>query len=200
MPDFHRLTTPTYLGGLPATHGYINNTPGGGSQAPVDGAKSGGHSQDGTFFIAFGEDALSSYGNRAHGALATNTDWLDDVISGELPVPAESGSTASGAVTSVQLSGSIFVGRQTEYQDTQYWRDKLCKVVDTATGNELLTSTDLPIKIIKITSDAGGLTNVIGTQATGFYTDPYVFFTSPGIQDTQAYTLRTARRARCMKR
>ena len=192
--EFHRLETPTYMGGLPATHDYINNTPGGGSQAPVDAAKSGGHAQDGTFFIAFGEDALSSYGNRAHGALSTNTDWLDDIVSGELAVPAETSDTASGAVLSVQLSGDIFVGRQTEYLDTQIWRDKLCKVVDAVTGNELLTSTDLPIKVIKITSDAGGLTNVVGVPATGFSTNPYVFFTSPGIQDTQNYTLRYAER------
>lgn len=190
MSDFYRLETPTYPGGMPGSHGWINNDPSvPGSRAPVDGAKTGHPTQDGTYFVAFEEDALSMHFNRANGALAVNTDWLDDVISGALPMPAELEVAGGGApVTKVQLTGNIFVGRSGEYTDAQKWRDKLIKIVDPNTGNELLDSNNAPIACSAIWNSADA-SNVIGTEATGFHTNPWVYFSGAGIPTGQAYKL-----------
>jgi len=71
---FHRLTVPTYTGGLPPGYDLINS-----GAAPADGAKVGGPNA-GTYFHAFGEDALAIYFNRPARALAENCDYLDDEL------------------------------------------------------------------------------------------------------------------------
>lgn len=187
MADFLRLTLPTYMGGLPATHDYINNY--GGTPAPADGAKSGGHPQDGTFFVAFGEDGLALHANRPHKALAANTDFLDDVVSGEVPIPTELSVTApGGAVTKKQLtSTSMFVGISGTYSDTQFWRDRLVEVLDPVSGDELRDGTGARIRIsaIKKSDDS---TNAVGNEVTGFTANPFIYF-SPAIPSGQDYIL-----------
>lgn len=61
---FHRLTTPSYFGGLPAGYDRIN-TPSdpsvGGTGVPaLTSAKKSGGPNDGTYFVAFGEDGRSA--------------------------------------------------------------------------------------------------------------------------------------------
>lgn len=179
MADFHRLTTPSYLGGMPGSHDYINNTPGDPSQAPADGAKSGGPNA-GTLFVAFGEAGTSSNTNRANKALAQNDDFIDNVISAEMPVPAELTVTApGGVVTTYQLMDDVFVGISGVYLDTTEWKDKLIRVVDPTTGNEILGSGNLPVRATAI-KDNTNTSNVVGSPASGFYTNPYLTLT-PGV-------------------
>lgn len=169
---FHRLTLPTYVDGLPATHDYINNLLVG-APALADGAKVGGVNA-GTYFDAFGEDATSSNANRSNAALAQNCDFLDDVVSAATPVltslVVNNGAPRSSAV----LTGDIWVG-QFGTANSQYERDKLITVVDSATGNDLIDSTGTRVQVTLIEDGAGN--NVVGTSATGFYHDPTVNFT-----------------------
>lgn len=74
---FHRLTTPTYAGGLRVGDDYINNA-GGGTPAPADTVLAGG-TYIGSYFFADGQVTTAAI-NRAHKALAANDDFLDDAI------------------------------------------------------------------------------------------------------------------------
>ena len=188
MP-LHRLSTPSYVGGLPTTHDYINDPssnspPGAGSAANADGMKSGGPN-DGTYYVAFGEDATSSDANRPHEALAENTDFLDDVVSGSIAFPDNVDGTAVGAVASLVITGDVFVG-ESGTSNNQDERDRLIKVLNTTTNNELITSSGATVKASLIHD--GGSTNVVGQEASGFYTDPTVNF-SPSIPDGSSYRI-----------
>jgi hypothetical protein len=106
MSVFHRLTVPSYFGGLPAGYDYINNAISG-TPANADVQKASGPNI-GTYFIAFGEDATSSDANRPNLALSTNTDYLDNLMRSDLvDIVRTTDSTVSGSPqTSITLTGT----------------------------------------------------------------------------------------------
>jgi len=110
MTTFHRLTVPTYYGGLPGGYDYINNAISG-TPAAADGAKVGGPNA-GTYFVAFGEDATSADINRPNSALAQNTDHLDDLMHRDIASLTRTADVTPGSpVASVTITGpGIFVG------------------------------------------------------------------------------------------
>lgn len=116
MGDFHRLTTPSYFtdgGEFPpdpdATYDYINNATTG-TPALAGVVKAGGPNE-GTYFIAFGEDGTSEYSNRANKALAQNCDYLDDLFHRSLAVPTRTADLLVGSpVSSVTLPIGTYLG------------------------------------------------------------------------------------------
>jgi hypothetical protein len=188
MP-LHRLVTPTYIGGLPGTHDLINDgTP---DDAAADGQKVGGSNED-TYFVAFGEDATSSNANRPHKALAQNTDFIDDVISGQMPQVTEEDVTApGGTVGSYQLTDSVYVS--STYAVTQANRDRLIQLTDDQ-GNEIVDpATGQKIEVDEIRK-SDNVTNAVGNEASGFTTNPYVYFT-PDIPDGVNFRITYAKKA-----
>lgn len=109
MP-FHRLTVPSYFGGLPGGYNYINNAVSG-TPAYADGQKSMGPNV-GTYFLAFNEEATNRNANRGLKALAENTDLLDDLIRRDVAVPRKTLDTVAGVggVGSITLTGPVYVG------------------------------------------------------------------------------------------
>lgn len=185
MP-FHRLTVPTYFGGLPAGYDYLN-TPsdpsvgGSGSPANADGKKSGGDN-DGTYFVAWTEDGTSEHFNRPAKALGQNTDFIDDTLRSSIPKFAQLDATAAGAVTTVALTGQIFVG-EFGMANNATNRNLLVHVTDQATND------DLEVGGTKITASLihdGASANVVGTAADGFRTNASVNF-SPAIPNGTNY-------------
>jgi len=67
-PVFHRLTVPSYFGGLPSDYDYINNATSG-TPAPANGVIPTGLNA-GSYFTAFQEPAASANVNRGNLALA----------------------------------------------------------------------------------------------------------------------------------
>lgn len=198
MP-LHRLLDPTYNGGaLPATHDKINDPAANGDPgvpALVDAGKItiSGHDNEGTYYVGFAQDGTSENGNRPHDALAQNTDFLDDVCSGDLPVPAELESTTGGAVSSLVITGDVFVGMQGVYTNTQPFRDRLIKVIDNSTGNDMVDSSGVKVECDRIRNNAD-TTNAIGVPASGFETNPTVGFT-PSIPAGRSYRIAYAKRS-----
>jgi hypothetical protein len=184
MP-FHRLTTPTYFGGLVGGQDYLN-TPSdpsvGGSGVPalVDPIKSGGPN-DGTYFCAFREDGRSEFVNRGLFAIGQNTDTLDDILRTSIPSVTFADATAAGAVTTVALVGEIWVG-ENGTANTQANRDKIVRVTD-QNNNDLEVS---GAKIVAVLIHDGAAANVVGTQLSGFRTNASVNFT-PSIPNTTTY-------------
>jgi len=191
MP-FHRLTTPTYYLPVPwppVGYDYINNDPAAPfSQAPADGAKAGG-SFPGTYFIDFGEDAESLYGNRAHRALAENTDFLDNILSSSIPKVTYRDSTPLFGINNTTITGEVFVG-EAGTPDTLETHGRLFSVVDPNTMHELVLSTGIRVYVNAV-DDGGGLP-VVGN---GFQTNPRIFFNTPipaGVQYRVIYGERSS--------
>lgn len=189
MP-LHRLTVPTYPGGLPGTHDYINNPALNGDigvPAPAD-AKKGSGPNEGTYFVAFGENATSTFVNRGMTAMSESTDYLDDVVHRDLAIPAVGAVATPGApLASVTIPGiDVFVGA-IGTPLTQRALSGLIGVVD----NEgiplhvLNGNVYVPILVSAITD---GVSNVVGVPADGFYTAPTVEF-SLSIPAGQSYRL-----------
>ena len=113
-PVFHRLTVPTYFGGLPSNFDYINNA-GAGIPALADGQRADGINQ-GTYFVAFTDDGTSKNVNRPAMALAQNTDFIDNILHADLATEwLSSLKTAgtggdTGTTISYLLTGPIFMG------------------------------------------------------------------------------------------
>lgn len=108
MP-FHRLTVPSYTGGLPSGYDYVNNAVVG-TPAPAEGARIGGPSA-GTYFFSTGDDATAPYANRGLAALAQNTDYLDDLFRRDLATPIRADVAGGGStVSSFVLPANTFVG------------------------------------------------------------------------------------------
>ncbi len=177
---FHRLVTPTYYGGLPGGYDYIN-TPtdpsvgGSGTPAFMDGKKSGGPN-DGTYLVAFGEDATSADANRGLKALAENTDLLDNLLRRDLALSAQTLDVlAASPVNTIVLAGQIFVG-EFGVANTQQMRDVLVSVLDNS-YNEIITAGGTIVKALLIHD--GSNNNVVGTQSSGFFTSPTVTLTAP---------------------
>lgn len=137
---FHRLTVPSYFGGLPGGYDYINNQLAG-TPAFADGAKVGGPNA-GTYFVAFGEDATSADFNRPHKALAENCDFIDDLLRRDLARVVRTAS-APGPTSSIILTGpGVFLGNGGSTLEDLF---KIVdangeNIVDTATGNHVVVT------------------------------------------------------------
>lgn len=172
---FHRLVVPTYFGGLPGGYDYINDPalngdPG--AAAAADGKKGSGPNQ-GTYFVAFGEDATSNDANRGVKALAENTDTLDNLLRRDIAVTERTADVLAGSpVSSVVVTGQIFVG-ENGIANNQANRDLLISILDN-NDNEIITTAGVTVKASLIHD--GSSNNVVGTQASGFYSGPTVNF------------------------
>lgn len=184
MP-LHRLTVPSYTGGLPGTHDYINDpaTNGDpGTAAPADNKKSSGVNQ-GTYFVAFSENATSSNTNRGLKALAQNTDFLDDAIHRDIGQPAVSASATPGSpLASFVITGSVFVGAPGVTND-QRTRSGMVALVD-GNGQPLtVLSGGVYLAVKASLIHDGASNNVLGNN---FYSNPTVNV-SPSIPAGQTY-------------
>jgi hypothetical protein len=184
---FHRLTVPTYYGGLPGGADYLN-TPSlsGGSGVPafMDGQKVSGPN-DGTYFFAFGEDATSLFFNRGLKALGENTDELDNLMRRDLSMPARTADvTTHVPLGSVLITGQVFVGILST-PNTQANRDILISVLDD-NDNEILD--EYGTKVVASWIHDGSNNNVVGTSSSGFYTNPTVTI-APPIPASTAYRI-----------
>lgn len=192
MADFHRLVAPTYNGGLPATHDYINDPVTNGDPglpAPVDGKKGSGPNE-GTYLLAFGEDAISAAFNRAAQALAENTDVLDDIVHADLAMPTLSGALVGANTSEITLTGEeVFVGIFGEVADIRT-KNGLVGIID-SNGNPLFIETSVgsgiyaPVLVTGIL-DASAGSNVIGQEISGFRTSP-VIAVNPAIPVATSY-------------
>lgn len=183
--SFHRLTTPTYYmsgGWPPAGYDYINLTPGDPNQAPADGAKSGGHASDGSYFIVFAEDATSSHANRGHKALAQNCDQLDDWLHGSVPVPAEITGTASGSVAYIEITDDVFVGTFGTSPTVDELNQLMVVLIKDA-GYVAQSVNGIQIRPATISASGGGA-SIVGTEASGFHTNVRVTFNTPILNGT----------------
>jgi len=171
---FHRLTTPSYFGGLPGGYDYINNAISG-TPAAADGPKAVGPNV-GTYFIAFGEDGTSSDANRPAKALAQNTDALDDLFHRDIAIKKVTAdvTVVGSPVTSIVLSdpNGIYCGRAGTANNA----------VGINTFIEILDSNNNEI----IGTPASGARSVVtaisgATVGTGFNAGPITLTVSPGI-------------------
>jgi hypothetical protein len=178
--SFHRLTVPSYFGGLPGGYDYINNALVG-TPAVADGQKSGGPN-DGTYFIAFGEDVTEADANRPNLALAENCDFLDDVARRDLAVPVLKEVVLAGA-TQFVLPGEIFVAMPGTASSADV-RNQLVVVYKNWSGTLLpadaFTAEFKAIPILVTGIENGSGASVIedppgaGGDSDGFFTDPTI--------------------------
>ena len=108
---FHRLTVPSYTGGLPGGYDYINNATSG-TPAPADGALGAG-TYSGSYFFAFQGQVTALALNRAAQALAENCDYLDDLLRRDLAAPTIADFVAGGSpVSLITLTGpGVYIGK-----------------------------------------------------------------------------------------
>lgn len=178
MPTFHRLTAPSYFftggGTVPASYDYLNNPADpsvGGSGIPVlfDGKKSGGPN-DGTYFVGFGENALSLAVGRIAAALGENTDILDNVAREAIPRAVFTAPVTPGsAVTSIVIADDVFMG-VSGTTNTAENRNRLIRIVD---GND----NEIEISGVQVTPSLihdGSNVNQVGVPADGFFANPTV--------------------------
>lgn len=174
MP-FHRYVDPTYdrLGGaFPGVIGaqtydrinVISGGTGGGGSSNADGPKVGGPNA-GTYLVAFGEDATSSFANRGLRALAQNTDFLDDIVRGSIPRPTTIDYPSPNSIF-LELTGhDVFVGDSAGVPAAN-----LIHVV-TQTGEQVFSDEGFPIVVVDI--DNGSPPTEIGS---GFINSPRLRF------------------------
>jgi len=175
---FHRLAVPTYFGGLPGGYDYINNPPLNGDPGVAsftDGKKSSGPNQ-GTYLVAFGEDATSTFTNRGLAALAENTDILDNLMRRDLAITEQTANVLAGSpVSSIVIAAQVFVG-EFGVPNNQATRDLLVSVLD-LNDNEIITAAGVTVKALLIHDGASA--NVVGTQTSGFFNTPTVNLNVP---------------------
>jgi hypothetical protein len=122
MALFHRLTAPGsnyVLGGagpLPADYDYINNDPadpaGTAALSPAyvnTGPKASGYNE-GTYFLAWRDEAVSANVNRVAAALADNDDYLDNILRRRMATPKVVEVTVNSGDTSIVLSDWVWTG------------------------------------------------------------------------------------------
>lgn len=178
MP-FHRLTVPTYAGGLPGGYDYLNNAISG-TPAFADAAKVGGPNA-GTYFIAFGEDATSIDGNRPNKALGENSDYIDNLLRADLAVQARTTvATAVGTVTTIVVAGAGQFFGESDVSPTTDGIATYCQLADDL-GETIFSGGD-PCLITGFT----GATNGSGFSASASIT----YNISPGVPNGQKYQLR----------
>lgn len=180
---FHRKTVPTYPGGLPAGYDYLNNPalngdPG--APAPAAGKVAAGPNQ-GSYLTGFTDAATSSNSNRGPNALADNTDALDDLLRGALPVIRHTDVSAPGSpLASMVLSvNNVYVGSASDSPVTtnnQETRDRFFRVVS-LTDDEITVGGG--VVTVTLVHD-GSNNNYIGNVAGGFVSNPTLNF-SPSI-------------------
>ena len=164
---FHRYSVPSYFGGLPGGYDYINDpaTNGDAGVAAFADGKKGSGVNAGTYFIAFNEDATSSDANRPAKALAQNTDILDDLLHRDLALTSRTADvTAGGPVSAIVIAGQVYVG-DNGVANTQATRDSLVSVLDNNDNELLVGSAKVQASLIH----DGSSNNVVGTQASGFF-------------------------------
>lgn len=105
---FHRLTTPTYSGGLRGGDDYINNAVSG-TPAAADNALGAG-TNVGSYFLGTNEQITTAAINRGLKALANNCDVLDDAAGKTYAIPARQVLTGDGSTTSWAITGPMFMG------------------------------------------------------------------------------------------
>lgn len=174
MP-FHRLTIPSYFGGLPGGYDYINNAASG-TPANADGAKASG-TNIGSYFVTTQEDATSLAFNRPAKALAQNTDYLDDLLRRDLASPVVTADVTAGAtVTSIVLTGpGIFLG-EAGTANTVAGIRTFVRLTDN-NDLEMLDSTGAEIQVTAISDTVGG----------GFSASNVTLTISPGIPTGRTY-------------
>lgn len=176
MP-FHRYVDPSYnlLGGsFPGTIGgqtydrlnVVSGGVGGGDgSSNADGAKVGGPNA-GTYMVAFGEDATSSFANRGLRALGQNTDFLDNMVRGSVPgYDIKQIVLAAPASTYTMSQTGVFVG------DSASENPGDIIVLVNSSGEQVYTSTGSPIYVTGI--DAGAAPSIVGN---GFVDNPRLSF------------------------
>lgn len=173
MP-FHRFQDPSYnlLGGtFPGTIGtqsydrvnvVTGGVGGGDGSANADGAKAAGPNA-GTYFVAFGEDATSSFTNRGMRALAQNTDALDSVLRGSIPYVERVVYDPLSSSVDITITGDVFVG-ESGMPNTQANRDKLFHIENSDSSPLAALGVDAVCTLIH----NGSGTNVLGTTTDGF--------------------------------
>lgn len=154
MAIFHRLALPTYHGGLPVDYDYINDPVANGYPGSIpaffDGIKVGG-SCEGTYLVAFGEEASSANANRGMIALALNTDYLDDLLHRDIAAPYQTlTATSGGAVISITLPAGTYVGGS-----VSYGIENLFSLLDNS-NNEIITSGGVEVKPTSISGASIG--------------------------------------------
>lgn len=189
MP-FHRYKDPSYdlIGGsFPGTIGaetydrinVVSEGVGGGDgSANADNAKLAPSPNVGTYFVAFGEDATSSFANRGMRALGQNTDFLDDMVRGNIPGFYAYPPVSLVGASSFQIMDDVFVGDGI-IGVPQY----LVRVVDQTTGLNPILSSGLLVQVTGI-YDSTNTSSVLGT---GFYTNPTIRLSSYYTGDLLVY-------------
>ena len=193
MP-FHRYITPTYFGGLPVTHDLINVVSGGAGvsdgSALVAPQKSAPHPNQGTYFVAFGEDATSGNANRGFKALSENTDFLDDAVHRDLATPRLTAVVTPGApVASVVITANVFVGVAGTL-DTPENRAGLVVIYDNLNQPLNFNNGSQWVHPVVIKIHDGLAVNVIGQ---GFYVNPTIDISPPipaGVSYRISYSVR----------
>lgn len=151
---FHRLTVPSYTGGLPGGYDYINNAVSG-TPALADGAKAGGLNT-GTYFVGLADDSTSETTNRPHNALAENCDHLDDLFHRDIAVKAVTAAvTAGGAVAVVTVAGVGQYFGESGTPNTVEGIATFCEVVDSS-GDIIFGTNGLPCRVTSITGATVG--------------------------------------------
>lgn len=182
MAFIHRLTTPpaTYYlqgGGGPflAGYDYINDPPSNGDPgaiSPADPGKKAAGINQGTYFVAFGEDATAFDANRANRALSESLDFIDNLLNELFPRVNSSFSVTFGApATSVVITGDVFVG-QFGTANNQANRNNLVSILDSSYNQVEISGTKAVASLIH----NGAAVNVVGVTASGFFTGPTVNF------------------------
>lgn len=171
---FHRLTAPTYPGGLPGGYDYINNAAGPGAPAPADTALGGGL-EIGSYFFGSAEQITTAALNRGLQAVAQNTDYLDDLFHREIAVPTRLEATAAGAVSSVILTGPGILLGDGGHPNTVAGLKELFLLTDTS-GNTILNA-GVPCVVTAIDDTVG----------TGFSAGNVTLTVTPAIPDTTVY-------------
>jgi hypothetical protein len=176
MP-FYRLTSPSYFGGLPATHDAtgINNLSGPGTPAPVSVPQPSGTYQNTRFEVPL-EIAEATKVNRANSALAENCDFIDDILHTSIPTPStEAFAAGGGGDTQRALSNDAFVGRSGAVVNQQL-RDSLIRVVSNTSLEPIIVSgAAVFVNDIRDSGDAG---NIVGLEADGFHVGPIAVFSA----------------------
>lgn len=182
MGNFHRFVDPAYFlfggesfpGSSPGSvggHTYyranvVSGGTGGSGSANAEPQKSGGNPNDGTFWVAFGEDGTSGNTNRGFKALTENTDVIDDILRTSVPKWVRTLVT-NPAANSYQVSGDVFVG---DTASPGLTAAELVSISD-ANGRKLFSGTSA-IAVTAIDDGTPG-NSVIGN---GWYTDPTIRF------------------------